>query len=174
MLTTPSLSEIVEGPRGMLRGIDISVSSQCLVSAVTLMFSTVDALAALSRLPNQLRTNRNIFITWVEKYLLFSLPLPCNASDLYGARCGVLHTYSPVSGLSQYGEARPLFYQWHAGPDVNCQRDLPANAIVVEIESLQSAVKAAARAFVVSERSDEALAARVAHHLPNLLCYIPW
>lgn len=174
MLTEPTLSEIVNGPRGMIRGIEVSVSSKCLVSAVTLMFSTVDALAALSRPQTQAETNRDIFIEWVDKYLLLTSRLQCTAIDLYGARCGVLHTYSPESGLSLRGQARPVFYQWQSGPPANSQRNLPDDAIVVEIESLQSAVQTAAHAFVSAEQSDQQIAARVAHHLPTLLCYIPW
>jgi len=49
MLTTPTLHEVVEGPRGMLRGIEAALDAQCMVSAVMLCYGMIDALAALSR-----------------------------------------------------------------------------------------------------------------------------
>lgn len=174
MLTTPSLEEIVEGPRGMLCGIDAALDAQCMVSAVTLCFSTIDAVAALSRPKEQVDTSRHVFIEWVNRFMLPADSVPCSAIDLYGARCGVLHTYSPDSSLRASGQARPLFYEWQAGPAAASERTLPDGAVVVNVESLVDAVRASVRRFVATERSDPELSASVDHHLKDLLCYVPW
>ena len=49
VLGDPDLHEIAFGDRGMMRGIDACVDSQCLVSAVSLVYSAIDAIAALDR-----------------------------------------------------------------------------------------------------------------------------
>lgn len=49
MLVDADLDEIITGKRGMLRGIDACLETQCLVSAVALIYSTIDALSALTR-----------------------------------------------------------------------------------------------------------------------------
>jgi hypothetical protein len=47
------------------------------------------------------------FVAWVDKYFRFP-SLPCEDQltglDLYGARFGVLHTYSIISNLSRNGK----------------------------------------------------------------------
>ena len=173
MLTTPTLHEVVQGPRGMLRGIEAALGTQCMVSAVTLCYATIDAVAALSRPEGQRETSRSVFIEWVDTYLLPADGLTCNAIDLYGARCGVLHTYRPDSGLSAAGEARPIFYQWRDGPPAAYERDLPANALVVNVESLVQAVRAGAEKFAAAERTNPQLSERIARHMRDLLCYVP-
>src|ERR1035441_108831 len=93
MLVDPDLNEILNGPRGMLKGVDFCIQAQCLVSAVALIYSTIDALSALTRPSAKKDTNRTIFINWVKKYIRPDTTLRCSAHDLYGARCGILHNY---------------------------------------------------------------------------------
>lgn len=121
----------------------------------------------------QRETSRSVFMEWVDTYLLPAEGLACDAIDLYGARCGVLHTYRPESALSVAGDARPIFYQWRDGPPAACERDLPANALVVNVESLFQAVRAGAEKFAAAGRANREISERIAHHLGDLLCYVP-
>lgn len=173
MLTTPTLHEVAQGHRGMLRGVEAALDAQCMVSAVTLCYATIDALSALSRPEGQRETNRTVFIAWINNYLLPAPGLDCAAIDLYGARCGVLHTYRPESGLSATGEARPIYYQWQNGPPAAYERDLPANAVIVNVESLVQAVRTGVEKFAAAERANRQLSERIAHHMSDLLCYVP-
>ena len=52
---------------------------------------------------------------WVDGYLLQAKPLNCTALELYAARCGLLHTLSPDSGLSYEGKVRRICYAWGTG-----------------------------------------------------------
>jgi hypothetical protein len=47
MRVEPKIEEVVNGPRGMLQGINVALVAECLVSAVGLMFAALDSLAAL-------------------------------------------------------------------------------------------------------------------------------
>ena len=173
MLTKPTLHEVTHGARGMLRGIEAALSAECMMSVVTLCYATIDAVSALSRPENQRATSRATFVEWTNRYFLPAPGLDCAAIELYGARCGVLHTYRPESGLSAAGDARPIFYQWKDGPPASHERKLPANAVVVDVESLVQAVRTGVEKFAAEEQANPQLSARVAHHMRDLLCYVP-
>jgi hypothetical protein len=174
MQIPPQLDEIVNGQRGILRGIEICLENQCLVSGVALIFSAIDSLAALTRSVQDSDTSRGVFIDWVERFFPSPSGLACNALDLYAARCGVLHTYSPESRLRRDGSARPLIYQWHGGPAPDPNVLIPPRAITVEIETLHEAFISAVHEFLSAVDTDSETRRRVTHHLPDLLCYRPW
>jgi hypothetical protein len=158
----------------MLRGIEVALEAQCLVSGVALIFAAIDSLAALTRPIGCPRTNRGVFIKWCETYLRPQDSVGCTALDLYAARCGVLHTYSADSDLGQSGEARRLIYRWRTGPEADAALPLPNGVIVVEVEALNTAFREAARQFLVDSEMDRETRATVQQHLPSLLCYAPW
>ncbi len=150
MLIDPDLDEIINGERGMMRGIDACIKSQCLVSAVALIYSAIDSLAALTRPPNQKDTNWKIFVQWLDKYLQPEITLSCRAIDLYGARCGILHNYGPYSKKFRDGQAKALIYKWRNGPDPdpNRQTRLPCKAITLCVEDLQASLCQAIKNFL--------------------------
>jgi hypothetical protein len=172
MLTDANLKQIVHGDRGMLRGIEACLHEQCLMSAVSLMFATIDALAALSRPPDMAETSGDIFQAWVTRFLPLA-PLGCTALEIWGARCGVLHTHRPQARVVQ-GAVLPLYYQWRAGPPAATERVLPAPHRVVVVEDLYEALQHATHAYLEATAHDPALAASLKAHLPNLLSYRPF
>src|SRR5262245_54755366 len=105
MRTNPDLLEVIRGDRGMLRGIDVCCNAECLVSAMTLLYAAIDAISALTRPTTVADTSRRFFIDWVDDYLVPTGKLKCSSTDLYAARCGVVHTYraDPISR----GKGRP-------------------------------------------------------------------
>jgi hypothetical protein len=174
MRIEPKLYEVVNGARGVLRGIDVALEAECLVSGVALMFAALDSLAALARPVGQAGTTRADFVNWSEKYLQPSKSLGCTSLDLYAARCGVLHTYSAESDLERAGKARRLIYEWRTGPKADAVFPLPDGATVIEVEALRDAIREATGRFMVDTETDVATRERVQQHLPSLLCYAPW
>jgi hypothetical protein len=78
---------------------------------ILLLYATIDIFASLGRPIDQEDTDPDIFKDWVDKYML--LPdsgLPCNAKDIYAARCGFLHTLTAESRLSRLRYARMVNY----------------------------------------------------------------
>jgi hypothetical protein len=49
---------------------------------------------------------------WVDENMLRTQPMPCTALELYAARCGILHTFTPDSDLSRKGSVRKIIYAW--------------------------------------------------------------
>jgi len=174
MLVEPKLDEVVNGERGMLTGIRMCLRSQCLVSAVTLMFSSLDALAALTRPVGQQSTSGLVFRAWVARYVKPESSLGCTAEDLWGARCGVLHLYSPDSDLSAQKKARRVYYQWSAGPPADAARAIPEGSLVIDIETLDRVIKTAVHDFIVASEMDNDVKKSVQSHLPSMLCYEPF
>ncbi len=71
---------------------------------------------------------------WVETYMDFdSGTVP--GIELYGARCGMLHTYGPISDLSRKGKARLIGYSVGGGPDV-IESSVVEGLILVSVEGL--------------------------------------
>ena len=60
MMTNPDFRKVWRGPRGMRAGIKACERAKCVVSALTLIYSAVDALAALTREAQEARTTRKI------------------------------------------------------------------------------------------------------------------
>ena len=83
MFVEAELKEVVHGRRGMLEGIKACLDRQCLVSALVLMYSTIDALSALGRAINKSDTNGNVFKEWVNDYI-HPQKLKCSADDIWG------------------------------------------------------------------------------------------
>ena len=140
MRVEPRLDEVVNGKRGMMEGIRVVLEAKCLVSGVALMFAAMDALASLTRPVKVLETDRDHFIRWADSYLRPAESVGCSATDLYSARCGVLHTHSSGSRLQQHGEARHLIYEWRHGPDAGLAKPLPDGALVIQVEDLHEAL----------------------------------
>jgi len=177
MLTNPDLYEIIKGQRGMLKGVESCVQSQCLVSAVALIYSTIDAISALTRAREKTKTDRTVFKAWIEKYVPIA-KLGCTAADLYGARCGLLHTYSPESDLSREGggEVKTVIYTWQTGPnpDRAALSNVRPDAILLCVEHLWGALREGVDVFLAEVERNPDLHDLVLYHARELLCYRPW
>lgn len=80
------------------------------IPSVMMTYAAIDILAALARPANAQETSGANFRAWVDQYLLPGSRLKCNADDIWGARCGLLHAYVPESRHSRDGKARKLVY----------------------------------------------------------------
>jgi hypothetical protein len=79
-----------------------------LLPCLVLLYSAIDIVASLE----SGKASGSAFMAWSDKYLLQGTSLACTASDLYGARCGILHTLSAESDMSRKGTAHRIQYAW--------------------------------------------------------------
>lgn len=125
------------------------------VPALCLTYSAIDIAGSLE----EGRATKPNFIRWVEKYLIPGSDLPCTAEELYGARCGIVHTHSAESGLSRAGTIRQIYYDWGVG-ETNRLRDLArirtSRIVVVDGEAMVHAFRTGLRRFVDEIRRDPA------------------
>jgi len=146
------------------------------MSAVTLIYAAIDAMAGLTRPVEKVETDRGHFKEWAEKYFLRFLDQPLTSAELYGARCGVVHAYSPESRVSREGNGRTVVYKWRHGhrPDDVLLAHRARTSIVLEVEGLVEAFEKAIELFQEQIGVQPDLKARVDHHVQGLLCYQPW
>jgi hypothetical protein len=80
--------------------------------ALILTFTGIDIMASLAIPDNQEKVTRKDFIDWVDKYILNGNEHKCKGIDIYGARCGLLHSYSANSTLHQDNKAKLVVYAY--------------------------------------------------------------
>ena len=100
--------------RSILDAIDLCLEKGLAPPALILIYSCIDILGSLERAKSE--GTKHSFIRWVEKYLIEGKSLDFTATDLYSARCAVLHTLTAESELSNQGTARKVVYSWGTAP----------------------------------------------------------
>lgn len=94
----------------LIAAIELCIEKGLILPALMLLYSGIDVIGSLERKPNT-GTKLN-FIRWVDSYMLKTHSLGCTGIELYGARCGILHTMAAESDLSRCGKAREITYAW--------------------------------------------------------------
>jgi hypothetical protein len=90
--------------------INLLHSNSLSLPALMMTFATIDIMSSLACTTQQTESNGTDFRDWVNRYLLPDIKLLCTADDLWGARCGLLHAYTPDSRDSKRGKARQMIY----------------------------------------------------------------
>lgn len=157
----PSLLDV-----GVRIGEIIQASNLCLKNkfpsaAVSLIYIALDTAASLDHSLRKERPGAR-FVKWADKCILRNGSLRCSALDLYAARCGLLHTYSPRSNLSSKGRVREIWYTFddHEADMLRkaaSKLDLK-QVIVVSLDSLTVAVAKGVTAFISDLERDQVLA----------------
>lgn len=93
------------------------------------------------------------FIAWSDTYvapLVVSLLAPDEVSgaDLYGARCGVVHTSTAASRRADEGAAREIYYQFRGQTGVNLAANTPLPSLLIDIDALVDAVEKGSQRFL--------------------------
>jgi hypothetical protein len=166
----------------LLTAIDLCIAARLRPPALILLYSGIDIAAALDSAKPSVRER---FIDWVDKYLLPGSSLKCTADDLYGARCGLVHTYSPVSDLSKTGKVNTISYAWKPSTEAQLQKLVNAGAelsrrvnapietfIPVQGEGLIESFRSGIAVFLADLENDPARAnvahAKVGHFFSDL------
>ena len=156
--------EELVGAIGSLDGEKYPGDSRYPGPVLVLVYSLIDILASLCRPSGKNRSTREDFLEWVRTYLLPIHNHSISAEDIYGARCGVLHTYGPDSALRESGACRPIFYALREEDESRYQRQLEesgVDALVLHFGVFLVEVRSAIRKFKESVEQDPGLAERV-------------
>jgi hypothetical protein len=160
----------------MLVAIKICLDKGLHMPSLTLIFSLIDsfAWAASDKQPS---SNRIRFEEWVSKWLLTQKILGITATDLYAARCGILHALTSESDLSKKAAARRIAYAWGDGDEEVLRivlDEFGGNDIAsIHMEDLFEALRLAINAMLLSAEQDAILASRLEEASGKLYTYIP-
>ena len=135
--------------------------------ALVLIYALIDSLAWSAAERTQ-KSVRRRFEAWVTRWLMPHLaPVApgVTPTDLYAARCGVLHSLTGRSDLSQGGQAKQVMYAWGtADPKVlrAAIADSPmSNHVALHYDELFTALCRSVEVFLESANKDAALAERL-------------
>jgi hypothetical protein len=138
----------------------LSAARRCLderqiLPSLTLLYAGIDVMASLEAAPGE---KVNVYFKrWVETYLLPQTSWKCTAVDLYGARCAVVHTFTPDSDLSKRGAAKVIYYA-HSGAEVakmeEVSCDFNRNAECLEVSEMITSFYNAILKYMVEVASD--------------------
>jgi hypothetical protein len=98
----------------------------------------------------------------------FSVPLLPNA-HLYAARCGILHTSTPLSDLEREGKARQVFYRFEGKIGVNMFLNSKEAPVVIDVKALGLAFKEGGFNFIMDLHNDPPRHERAANRAQHFL-----
>lgn len=106
----PPLGKLLARTEQLFSAVANCLEHDFLESAMILLYAGLDAMAWLN-LPSNVDDVRGTdFQQWVETYFLPDSGFNCTPEDLYGARCGLVHTNTSESRLNRQGSASKIFY----------------------------------------------------------------
>lgn len=134
--------------------------------AMVLIYSHIDTLAWAGS-SKQKASVRATFEEWVSRWLLPELATVAptlTATDLYAARCAVLHTLTGSSDLSIAGKAKRIAYAWgtaraHVLDEALGSTEFAGTFVTLHYENLLQALKSALEKFTLAAQSDASLRA---------------
>ena len=150
----------------LLTAVQLCIEQQLELPGLILVYSTMDTLGWLySNDPNAHISDN--FKRWVSGYMTNRGVLRCTPDDLWGARCALLHTFTPDSKLSTRGRARKLCYAWGDASvsDLHALIDgrpgMAQRYVAVHVNELVDELKKGIERFLVDLDGDPQLATRV-------------
>lgn len=111
-------------------------------------------MAYLSMPATQPDVTRDDFVSWVERYIHFPCKQQLTGLDLYGARCGMLHSFSTISGLHRQGKCRQIGYMDRSVPEIRFNPNVSEELVLVSIEALARAFSDGVDRFLIDVYAD--------------------
>jgi hypothetical protein len=125
-------------------------------AALVLLYSGMDAMTFMNLPAGQTGSTRKDYIAWAEQYIRFPCHEQLTGVELYAARCGVLHTFTPDSDLSRKGKARRIVYVNQHTPEVRYDAAVASDVVVVSVHGLYTAFVNGVQQFLKDLRTDSA------------------
>jgi len=119
----------------LIQATDDCVNKNMVMPALVLIYTAIDSVSWIaSDNPNEGVGTR--FQNWVSAWMLQNEKLTCTAEELYAARCGVLHTLTPNSSLSENKGVRKIAYAWGKAKQEELEESISALSMSVDIASI--------------------------------------
>ena len=139
----PNKTRMVSWFQMQLRAIGTCLKADLPEAALALIYSGIDTFGLLAAPPAIQDASGDTFKQWCEKYILPRVqPVeggPVNAIDLWAARCGVLHTSTPLSALERAGRAHQIWYHLDGRAGANLIMASAMPPLGIDIQNLAMA-----------------------------------
>ena len=155
------------------RSIRILLANECFRGAILLIYSGIDTMAFLDMPCNQKEVQSKDFIKWADRYIRF----PCNeqltGEEMYSARCGMLHSYSPYSRSTRDGRCRIVGYVDKSVPEIRYDPNVSKELVLVSVVALSEAFFLGVDQFLIDLYSDAKKAATADERFNFLVQCLP-
>lgn len=149
----------------ILRAADLCFQNMMIIPALILLYSGIDIAAGLFTEDSDGEVRRKHFIKWVNHYIMPQGTLNCTAEDLYGARCGLTHGFTPISNLSKKANARQIYYAYGTSDHKHLSKLITlvgmTDRVAIHANQVLAAVREGIDRFLHESSCDERLAKRI-------------
>jgi hypothetical protein len=149
--------------------IHVCLKNNAPTGAVLLTYCAMDAMAFLSMPEGNQKVTNTDFKNWISKYMKTDVgqPYQYDKEDLYGARCGIVHTYGADSDLSRADKCRKIVYKPNS---LNHLYDVAKHPglLILGVDLFIRDFFDAVDSFLADIEQDEDLRKRVESRLPSL------
>lgn len=166
---TISIKLLLNAPRILPENIRLSS-----LPALVMLYAAIDILGSMLRPESEPDTKAEYFKKWVDDYMIGHSQVAFTSDDLWGARCGLLHTHTASSKLARAGKVRQLHYFRACGASVPpaMQGAMIAmgaqGKLFVDVDALCDVFEEGTRRFLAAIQRDATLEKRVRHHSSHL------
>ena len=126
--------------------------------ALVLIYSAIDSVSWVASDEDNQQVGKR-FQVWVDTWMLQKYPLPCTALELYAARCGILHTLTPKSDLSEKKNVRRISYAWGTAQQKDLEESIKRleypGLVAVHVNDIFNSFKNGFADFLDSLEKDE-------------------
>lgn len=151
--------------KNMLKARKLCLDNECWEAGIMLLYSLIDAMAWLWRDPSHADVTSQDFIDWIDTYMKPDGAMGVTAMDLFGARCGLLHSMTGESRKHRELKARKVWYARQVSEGVKWLVQVYMSEtlmpVTVSVDALGDAVKTAISRFRLELMKDPQLAERV-------------
>lgn len=127
----PNVSNVIL--EGILKPIDLLLEKNHYRSALVLLYSGIDTMAFINLPPEKEAVTRMDYVAWVDQYIKFPCAEQVKGIELYAARCGVLHTFTPDSELSRKNKVRRIIYVSAHTPEVSYNPSVAEDVVLLSV-----------------------------------------
>jgi hypothetical protein len=121
-----------------------------------LLYSGMDVFGSLASQSG--RAGQQSFTDWTSQYMAsFLSKKGISATDLYSARCGILHTGRATSDMVDGEKARELWYKLGDDSHINLIVNTPLPPVEINIDEMAAAFSGGIDQFLGAVQSDSTL-----------------
>jgi hypothetical protein len=95
---------LFENYKHLIQAIWYCEENHLLTPALVMIYTAIDSVSWIAA--SSSKDSGKAFQKWVSEWMLKDPRIKCSAEELYAARCGVVHTLTPNSSMTQKGVRR--------------------------------------------------------------------
>jgi hypothetical protein len=162
------------GVKHLVEQIRICQKAGATTSAIAMSFVCIDTISYLALPSGREKQGRRDFITWVDSYLVGhpDQPYQYRGTDVYGARCAVLHAFSSEVDYHQLNPDAMTF-GYHDGGMHAYDPVVNERLVMIGTASFLNDVIKAIESFMQTCLENAELRSRVESRLPTVLINFP-